>query len=331
MLYDLLLCPDRVSMDLFDDPAGRDKIGPFVRLLWGRGTLYEKEAIEGLEEPLLTGSTRIGMPHDCRKGGANLEIEHEIGEAIEFRWVAVEDDQPGAVPLSHDWQAGGGVNDQGRPDAEKQITGQGFIMGTAHGVFGHCLTEGDGRRLHRTPATAAHRQGPIGPEGLTNRIQFVVQAAVEAVGVGRVAVKFDDSVVRHSRRLVQSVDVLGYDAGCGAPVHQFCDGAMAPVWPGLLDGIVGGELASPGFVPHLGGSNEVVEIDGPIFIPDAVRTAEIGNAGLGRDAGTREYDGAASVVEKAPERVDGWGERAQKGTSPTMVVRCMTRRCRVIS
>jgi len=33
MLYDLLLCPDRVSMDLFDDPAGRDKTGPFVRLL----------------------------------------------------------------------------------------------------------------------------------------------------------------------------------------------------------------------------------------------------------------------------------------------------------
>jgi hypothetical protein len=37
MLYDLVNCPHRVSMDLFADPASRDLASPFVQLLWERG------------------------------------------------------------------------------------------------------------------------------------------------------------------------------------------------------------------------------------------------------------------------------------------------------
>src|SRR5438552_13012571 len=36
MLYDLVACPHRVSMDLFADPAERDEVSPFVQLLWER-------------------------------------------------------------------------------------------------------------------------------------------------------------------------------------------------------------------------------------------------------------------------------------------------------
>ena len=32
MLYDLVACPHRVSVDLFADPGERDKVSPFVRL-----------------------------------------------------------------------------------------------------------------------------------------------------------------------------------------------------------------------------------------------------------------------------------------------------------
>ena len=46
MLYDLVQCPHRVTMDLFADPALKDKISPFVQLLWERGSLYEEEVIE---------------------------------------------------------------------------------------------------------------------------------------------------------------------------------------------------------------------------------------------------------------------------------------------
>ena len=51
MLYDLVLCPHRVTMDIFADSAERDAPNAFIRLLWERGVVYEKEVIEGLEVP----------------------------------------------------------------------------------------------------------------------------------------------------------------------------------------------------------------------------------------------------------------------------------------
>lgn len=53
MLYDLVQCPHRVSMDLRGDPVRRDPINPFVQLLWERGALHEDEVIRGLEVPFL--------------------------------------------------------------------------------------------------------------------------------------------------------------------------------------------------------------------------------------------------------------------------------------
>jgi hypothetical protein len=37
VLYDLVQCPQRVALDTFGDPANRDEISSFVRLLWERG------------------------------------------------------------------------------------------------------------------------------------------------------------------------------------------------------------------------------------------------------------------------------------------------------
>ena len=53
MLYDLISCPHRVTMDLFGDPAERDSPNPFVELLWERGTLFEQEVMDGLAIPYL--------------------------------------------------------------------------------------------------------------------------------------------------------------------------------------------------------------------------------------------------------------------------------------
>src|SRR5262245_48727155 len=44
-------CPHRVALDAFGDPALRDAPNPFVRLLWERGTLYEREVIGKLNQP----------------------------------------------------------------------------------------------------------------------------------------------------------------------------------------------------------------------------------------------------------------------------------------
>jgi predicted RecB family nuclease len=52
VLYDLVQCPQRVALDAFGDHAKRDEVSAFVRLLWERGTLFERETIARLNQPL---------------------------------------------------------------------------------------------------------------------------------------------------------------------------------------------------------------------------------------------------------------------------------------
>src|SRR5258706_2831 len=51
VLYDLVHCPQRVALDAFGHPANRDELSAFVRLLWERGTLFERETIAKLNKP----------------------------------------------------------------------------------------------------------------------------------------------------------------------------------------------------------------------------------------------------------------------------------------
>lgn len=60
MLYDLVACPHRVSMDLFANPAERDRVSPFVQLLWDRGLAHEDEVMHGIELPFLDLSIYAG-------------------------------------------------------------------------------------------------------------------------------------------------------------------------------------------------------------------------------------------------------------------------------
>ncbi|MCZ7641501.1 MAG: TM0106 family RecB-like putative nuclease [Pseudorhodoplanes sp.] len=60
MLYDLVMCPHRVTMDINGDPAQRDEPNPFVKMLWERGSLYEREVIAGLDVPFLDLSGYAG-------------------------------------------------------------------------------------------------------------------------------------------------------------------------------------------------------------------------------------------------------------------------------
>lgn len=60
MLYDLVACPHRVTMDLSGDPAQRDAPNTFVALLWERGSQYESEVIAGLQVPFLDLSSYAG-------------------------------------------------------------------------------------------------------------------------------------------------------------------------------------------------------------------------------------------------------------------------------
>jgi predicted RecB family nuclease len=53
VLYDFVQCPRRVALDAFGNSADRDPINPFVRLLWERGTLFERETIDKVQLPFL--------------------------------------------------------------------------------------------------------------------------------------------------------------------------------------------------------------------------------------------------------------------------------------
>jgi len=53
MLYNLIQCPHRLFLDVHGDPAGKDPESAFLKLLWEKGTEYERSVVEGLRTPFL--------------------------------------------------------------------------------------------------------------------------------------------------------------------------------------------------------------------------------------------------------------------------------------
>lgn len=49
-LYDYIACPHRVALDVTGGSARRDDISPFIRLLWERGSAFEREVAETLPD-----------------------------------------------------------------------------------------------------------------------------------------------------------------------------------------------------------------------------------------------------------------------------------------
>jgi len=77
MLYNLVQCPHRVTLDLFGNYKDRDPVSPFVQLLWDKGSAFEKEVIEGLDTAYtdlskFRGEEKEHMTHEAMKRGDNL-------------------------------------------------------------------------------------------------------------------------------------------------------------------------------------------------------------------------------------------------------------------
>jgi predicted RecB family nuclease len=80
MLYDLVVCPHRVTMDLVANPAERDVVSPFVQLLWERGAAHEAEIISRTGEQFV----------DLSKYSGATNIQHTLeaiyrGESLIYR------------------------------------------------------------------------------------------------------------------------------------------------------------------------------------------------------------------------------------------------------
>jgi len=94
MLYSLVACPHRVTMDLFGDPAERDPISPFVRLLWNRGTVHEDDTVSDLRLPFLDLSGFTGDEKERRTTAAMAR-----GEALIYSGRILADDLLGEPDL----------------------------------------------------------------------------------------------------------------------------------------------------------------------------------------------------------------------------------------
>ncbi len=66
MLYSLVECPHRVTMDLYGDPAEQDETSAFVEMLWERGNIHEQGVMEGLDVEFLDLSAYTGAEKERR-------------------------------------------------------------------------------------------------------------------------------------------------------------------------------------------------------------------------------------------------------------------------
>ena len=69
ILYNFVECPQRVALDAFGNFADRDETNPFVRLLWERGTLFERETIAQLHLPLVD----LSQAHEAERERLTFE------------------------------------------------------------------------------------------------------------------------------------------------------------------------------------------------------------------------------------------------------------------
>jgi len=48
MLYDLVQCPHRPTMDIHANPDNKDDTSTFVKLLWEKGIMHEQAVMDDL-------------------------------------------------------------------------------------------------------------------------------------------------------------------------------------------------------------------------------------------------------------------------------------------
>lgn len=124
MLYDLIACPHRVTMDLCGDPSKREEVNVFLRLLWEKGTLFEREVIGKLDLPFLDLSFLAGeeKEHLTKEAmdkatpliyGGRIRAEDLLGDPDLLRWEG-----HGYIP--GDIKSGSG--EEGKEEARKPKT-----------------------------------------------------------------------------------------------------------------------------------------------------------------------------------------------------------------
>lgn len=187
VLYDLVHCPRRVALDAFGDPEQRDAPNAFVRLLWERGALYERETVAKLQLPFLDLSNMDGAEREAatvdamRRGellihGGRISADDLLGMPDLLRKEA-----GGYVPgdiKSGAGEEGGGEDADGKPKLHYAVQLALYIdILERHGVSaGRCAFVWD---IHgdEVPYDFTTAQGPKKPATLWDEYQSALKHA----------------------------------------------------------------------------------------------------------------------------------------------------------
>ena len=123
LLYSLVACPHRVTMDLYEDPAHRDRVNPFVELLWERGSAFERRTVDALDIPFenlqpITEAAKVRQTRAAMSAGAMLiyggriEADDLVGEPDLLR-------KEGSGYIPGDIKSGAGKEGGGEEDEKK--------------------------------------------------------------------------------------------------------------------------------------------------------------------------------------------------------------------
>lgn len=97
MLYNLVQCPHRLTLDIHQDPSEKDPESKFVQLLWESGTAFEHEVMEELKIPFTNLSAFTGEEKELRTKEAidqraeliysgRIRADNLLGEPDLLRW-----------------------------------------------------------------------------------------------------------------------------------------------------------------------------------------------------------------------------------------------------
>src|SRR5262249_29524249 len=175
---------------------------------WPRSGLATKVSMAPSWLAISKVSSRIGDPptvetapllsvaaNGAAHGRADFGVHREVGQLVLLGRLTVDDDEARAVVFGQDWETGSRVDHQRAAEHDKQVCRQGQLVRPFHGSLWHGLPERDGCGLDHAAAGCAERQPFVDREDLLHPIEFVAATAVEAGGIGGVAVQFNDLVL----------------------------------------------------------------------------------------------------------------------------------------
>ena len=171
MIRDVLLCERRAALDMHGDPAGRDTVSPFVRMLWRDGLAHEDAILATLPgavidlRPLGRAERQIATRREIANGAATI-----LGAVISYGDMVGMPDVLRASPSGHyacDVKSGAATEG---PNATYKAE---YLVQVAH--YAHILEmaglgRGDvaaviGRNGEETPYDLSRRLGRSGEDG----------------------------------------------------------------------------------------------------------------------------------------------------------------------